>query len=273
MYGSTDVFQSDRPRAAAAVAELPQAIKEHDRIVKDYALLVQQQTDMGKRLAGTSNHFKQKLAQFVESAKEQKQSLPSEIDADLKRANELAETAVKEQRAPYFTGGIPQQMDFASDKLVLLQALDPEAAKIASEKIEQTKSDLKTKQQSLSEGIINSNQLPNDTYAGADRKKIEEMAIEAWKKEQPDAEVLAVRIPSQNWKRETMWRYQNSWYFIDRSKLQAQLIVKHNDKLAVIRPINLWIDHTSNDEYKAFPMDGIRDDLIPQRFMLVEKVK
>ncbi len=273
MYANADVFISDRPRAAAAVIEIPQAAKEHDRIVKDYALLMQQQTDAGKRLIGTSTHFKEKLGAFIELAKQQKQALPGEIEADLKRAGELSDQAVKEQKPAFFTGGIPQQMDFAADKLVLLQAIDADAAKLAADRITGFKAELAKKQQALSEGIINSNTLPNDAYTNADRKKIETLAIEAWKKEQPEAEVLMVRIPSQNWKRETMWRFQNSWYFIDRSKLQAQLIVKHNDKLAVIRPINLWIDHTSNDEHKAFPMDGIADDLIPQRFMLLEKVK
>lgn len=273
MYANVDIFVSDRPRAAAAVIEIPQAAKEHDRIVKDYALLMQQQTDAGKQLSGTSAHFKEKLGAFVEIVNRQKQALPQEIESDLKRAGELSDQAVKEKKPLFFTGGIPQQMDFAADKLVLLQAIDPDAGKIASERINQFKAELAKKQDALSEGIINTNALPNNAYDGPDRKQIETLAIEAWKKEQPDAQVLMVRIPSQNWKRETMWRFQNSWYFIDRSKLQAQLIVKHNDKLAVIRPINLWIDHTSNDERKAFPMDGIADDLIPQRFMLLEKVK
>jgi hypothetical protein len=50
--------------------------------------------------------------------------------------------------------------------------------------------------------------------------------------------VLAVRFPSQQWNRETMWRYQNrEWYRIDRSKLQAQLIVKRDAKLAAIQPV------------------------------------
>ncbi len=273
MYAVADIFLTDRARAASVWTQIPQAAKEHDRIVKDYALLMQQETDLGKQLTGTSQHMKEKLIAFIEMGKKQQQSLPGEIDQDLANINKMADQAIAEKKPLFFTGGIPQQLDFAAEKLVLLQALDADVAKTVSEKMDKTRADLKTKQGALSEDIINNNALPNDEYANPDRKKIEELAINAWKKEQPDAEVLKVRIPSNNWKRETMWRYQNSWYFIDRSKLQAQLIIKHNDKLAVIRPINLWIDHTSNDDHTAFPMDGIADELTPQRFMLIGKVK
>ena len=51
------------------------------------------------------------------------------------------------------------------------------------------------------------------------------------------------------------------------------MLVKHDDKLAVIRPVNLWIDHVSNDKQSAFPMDGLKDELPPHRYLLLEKVK
>lgn len=71
-----------------------------------------------------------------------------------------------------------------------------------------------------------------------------------------------------------MWRLENrTWYLIDRSRLQAQVIVKHDDKLAVIRPVNLWIDHVAGDKQTAFPMDDLKAELEPSRYIQVEKVK
>jgi len=86
--------------------------------------------------------------------------------------------------------------------------------------------------------------------------------------------VLAVRFPSEQWSRDSMWRLQNrTWYKIDRSQLQAQVLVKHDDKLAVIRPVNLWIDHIDNDKPSAIPLYDIKDEIQPMNLVLLSKVK
>ncbi len=80
--------------------------------------------------------------------------------------------------------------------------------------------------------------------------------------------MLATRIPSSAWRRETMWRRQGTtWYRIDRSHLQVQLIVGHDDALAVIRPVDLWIDHQAGDERSAIPMDAPKDPVPPHRLL------
>jgi hypothetical protein len=101
-----------------------------------------------------------------------------------------------------------------------------------------------------------------------------DLAIQTWKQSEPNAQVLAVRFPSQAWDRETLWRWQNTtWYKIDRSKLQAQVIVKVDDRIAAIRPINLWKDHLKNDQINALPLFGKDEALPPSSYMLVEKVR
>jgi hypothetical protein len=273
LYANTDVLESDRPRAAAAIEQAEQAVAEHDRIVEKYRVLIAQKTPDGERLDGTSRHFRDKLAQFTSAAAQYRAALPAQIDADIAQVSKMADEAVANQRPAWFSGGIPQRIGWIEDKLVLLAALDPQAHEIGQQKLATLRQEMKTRADSLREGIIASNQLPADAYTSADRRQIEEQAIAAWKKTQPDAEILKVRIPAQNWQRETMWRYQNSWYLIDRSKLQAQVIVKHDDKLAVIRPVNMWIDHQTNDERRAFPLDDAQDELPPSRYLPVERVK
>lgn len=273
LYANTDVLESDRPRAAAALEQAEQAVAEHDRIVEKYRVLIAQKTPDGERLDGTSRHFRDKLAQFTSAAAQYRAALPTQIDADIAQVSKMADEAVVNQRPAWFSGGIPQRLGWIEDKLVLLAALDPQAHEAGQQKLATLRQEMKTRADSLREGIIASNQLPADAYTATDRKQIEEQASAAWKKTQPDAEILMVRIPAQNWQRETMWRYQNSWYLIDRSKLQAQVIVKHDDKLAVIRPINMWIDHQANDERRAFPLDEAQDELPPNRYLPLERVK
>lgn len=273
MYSDARILQKDPARAVILLSEIAQATREHDRILKDYDLLIRQNTDLGKRLTSLSTDFQKNRIDFLDTAQRQKQILPGEIDSDLSQVTRLSDQALQEHQPLLFLHDIPQRMEQISDKLLLLQSLDSEPAQALRERIGRVREDLIIKQQTLSQGIIDSNPLPTDSYSGTDRKKIEQLAIEAWQKEQPDAQILSIRIPSNTWKRETLWRFQNTWHFIDRSRLQVQLAIKHNDKLAVIRPINFWIDHTSNDEYKAFPMDGINDNLDPQRFIRLEKLE
>lgn len=102
----------------------------------------------------------------------------------------------------------------------------------------------------------------------------ERSGLAGWKKRQPDAEFLAVRSPSAEWKHEVIWRNQAGiWYKIDRSKLQVHLTVKSDDKLAGFESINLWKNHPNNDELKAFPFHDEGWEYQPQSFMLLKNVK
>jgi hypothetical protein len=101
-----------------------------------------------------------------------------------------------------------------------------------------------------------------------------ELAKEAWARQQADAAVLTACIPSQAWERSTRWEWSaGAFHKVDKSHIQVQLIVKHDDKLAVIRPVNLYKNHLKGDSINAWSMDAIEDELIPQRYLLLEKVK
>lgn len=274
MFANTQILLENRLEAAAIIKQVAAASAERDRLTQKYAILIHQQTDDGKRIEGLSNGFAGNVKDFAAAANEQKASLPDQIRKDLEEVKQIAEEAVKERKPLFFTGGIPQVLGFAEEKLALLEALDADAAKRLAEEIAKLKLDLKAKQDSLRDLIINANELPADNYTGADRKELEEMAAEIWKKQQPDAEILMIRFPAQKWKREVRWEYSNgTWYKIDRSKIQAQVIVKYNDKLAVNQPVNLRRDHLSSDALTAYPFRSADEELLPRAFLLMEKVK
>ena len=275
MYGDpANTFGGDRRRAAALVGEHPAAVAEHARLVKAYAAFVRQQTEAGRRVEGAARFCGEALAKFGAAVDAQRQAAPAAVDAAFAALARLVETAVKEEKPAFFGGGIPQQVDVVADEVVLLAALDPKAGEAAATRLEQAKADLAKTQASLAAKIVEANVLPPDGYVGADRAALEAEAAAAWKRLQPDAVVLATRIPSNAWRRETMWRRQgNTWYRIDRSRLQAQLIVGYDAATAVIRPVDLWIDHQAGDERTAVPMDAPKDPVPPHRLLRRELVK
>ena len=274
MFADPTIFNLDRVRAADLVRVAPAARAERDDLVKRYATLVQQQTPEGKRIEGISNHFTQTYLEFAAAAQQQIATLPGEINGHLNEARQWAAEAVSEQKPLFFTGGIPQTLGFAEEKIALLDTLDAAKAKEMRTRLDQTRTELKKAEDSLRESIIAANELPSNNYTHDDRAALEKLATDAWKKLQPDAEVLTIRIPSDEWKRSTMWRYSNdTWYKVDHSKLQVRLIVRHDDKLAAIRAIDLWKDHLSNDKLEAAPLDTPDAELQPQELLSLDKVK
>ncbi|MCE9554474.1 MAG: hypothetical protein K8T91_14000 [Planctomycetes bacterium] len=274
MYRDPQVLTSNCERAAALVSQAPAAQAEALRFAKAYAPLVQQQTPAGERVQKMGQFFQENYAAFSAAAAQRKLALPAEIAADLAKANRMAEQAIAEQKPAFFGGGIPQIVAFAEEKLILLTALDPAGATAMKAKVSAAKQQLKAREASLKDAIITTNELPPDRYAGSDKAALTQLAIATWKKTQPTAEILAIRFPSQQWNRETLLRWENrAWHPIDRSRLQAQLIVKQDAKQAVIRPINLSTNHLNNNQVTAMPMDGVADELPPQRYLLIDKVK
>jgi len=269
-----DLIQSNRPAAVEIVNTADAARGERNRIMEKYADFLKQDTEPGRQIAGSAVNFDSRYQAFAQQVGQWLQSAPAMIDGDIKQVNDMAATAVAEQKPAFFNGGIPQQLGYVEEKVNLYNAVDPAAARPYMEKLAALRADLKNQQAQLSEGIITANTLPPDRYTGSDRAAMEAMAIERWKSVQPDAQVLKVCFHSDQWNRETKWEASNTaWYKIDRSKIQAQLIIKHDDRLAVMRPVNLWIDHVNNDKRTATNFDDITDELQPNRFLLLDKVK
>ena len=274
MYQGSDVLTRNYERAAVLVGQAPAADAEVKRITLACAPLIHQKTAEGERLEKMSQFYQENFADFSAAAAKQKQALPGEIEADLAKSRQLADQAVAEQKPAFFSGGIPVAVAIAENKIILLRTLDPARADTMQAKVTAARQHLKARESSLKDAIIAANELPPNRYAGQDKANLEHLAVAVWKKSDPAAEVLAIRFPSEQWDRETLLRWENrTWRPIDRSNLQAQLLVKQDDKRAVIRPINLWIDHLNNHQLTAIPMDDAKDELPPQRILLIERIK
>jgi hypothetical protein len=274
MLGTGVLSAVDRTPAAELARQLPALKEEGDRLLKKYEPLLSKNTDASRNLQANAKRLSYQVGKFEEALAREKQALPKQIETDMAQAAKLAERAVKEQKPAFFRGGVADNLRFAENKLVLYEALDTTGAAKLKEKLEQTREAVKKQEASLAGAIVEANPLPPDTYAGADKAGLIQRATDAVKKQNPKAEVLAVRIPKSQWERETKWRYENrEWRKIDRSRLQAQVIVKRDDKIAEIRPVNLWTDHTNNDAISATPLFGEKEELSPGDLLPIAKVK
>lgn len=270
------IFQTQRAQAAEAFSQCAAAEAECARIARTYLRLMEQRTEQGKRIEGSGNNFLGQKAAFLAAAEEQKSLLPKDIRKDLAEADKYAKEAVAEQKPMWFTGGIPQRMEWADEKLALYLVLDPSDPAGLQKEVVQMKASLKQRADSLKELIIRENPLPSDNFVGDDRDAAIEVAIDAWKHQEPKFELLAVRIPSKAWTRDTKWTYSNgTWYFVDKSTLQVRLIVadKENPAQAIDRPINVRKDHQSGDSMIGVPMRSFDEALEPGEYLLRDKIK
>jgi len=274
MFADPNVLTENREMAAAIVRESQAASAEHDRLVKSYADLIRQQTPEGKQLESASEYFQEKWSAFSAALAKQKETLQAQIEADITGAQAAAEEAVAKEKPLLFSSIVSRQMSLAEEKLVLLEAIDPTEAAFIKERVANARQAVGRLPERLKDAIIATNGLPADLYSGLDREQLASIAKDAWSKVQPDAKVLDIRIPSRDWNRAVYWRHQtDSWYKIDRSRLQVQLVVAHDDKLAVVRPVNLWKNHLEKDAISAFPFHEKGAGLSPQDFLLLGKVK
>lgn len=276
MFSNKMILLSNRSLAAETVKQAKPALDEANRLADKYAALVQQQSAQGKAIDRQIQYLIKKQDEFLEFGQQQAAALPAEIGKHLERARSLADRAVENQKPLFFTGGIPQEFGFAEEKQSLLEVLDAKAAQTVAKQIKALRSELAVAQKKLSRKIIDENQLPADRYRGADRDKAIDVAVDAWKYQEKEFEVLASPIPSESWARETMWQYSNgTWYFVDRSKLQVRLIVadKEDPKLGVIRPVTVIKDHQKGDSLIGVPLWNIKDELPPSSYLLRSKLK
>lgn len=268
------LFAHEPVRAAAVVAEYPAVIAEHERIVAAYRPLVVQRTADGERVSGVSRYFLEGLEACRIAEQAEKASLPAALDTAFAETVAMADQAVAESKPAFFLGGIPQRLGQLRERVALQVALDPVKGAASRKRLEQLEQDLAARQGKLRSAIIAANEVPADGYAGPDRAALVEAAAAAWKRGAPGAEVLGVRIRAAAWERETMWRRQNAtWYLIDRSRLQALVIVKHDGELAALEPVNLWKDHLQGDALTATPLHAPGDAPEPQNLIPLAKLR
>lgn len=275
-YSADWVFTSDRPRAAELFTQRQAAQEELVRIARAYQRLMQQKTQQGITIEQVGNNTLGSFKAFDAKVEDEKKSLPKSIREHMTEAQAFGDTAVKEQKPAYFTGGIPQRMEWAQDKLTLLKVIDPDGSQAVAKEFADVEAKLKKQADSLKALIIKENRVPATKYAGNDADAIIKVAKSAWAVQQKDAKILAISMPVEQWSREKKWTYSNgTWYYTDKSRIQIRLIVQdhENPKQAIDRPINIVKDHQKGDKMIGIPFRSFDEKLTPGEYYLVENVK
>ncbi len=275
-YRDWDALVQQPERYAATVKEDEAVQKEIQRIAKLYQPLVDQKTRAGEQMMGVFRFYASKRKTFAEKLQAHRKVLPGEIDADIAEAKKMADKAVKDGKPLFFGehGGIAQRMKWADQKVLVLTAYDAKAGDAYATRVKDARAALKQQAKQLEKQIIDANRMPATGYGAADIKSVVDTAVAAIKKQMADAEILATRVPSSAWERDTRWRYSSGqFYRVDGSRLQVLVFVKANDDLAVCRPVNLYKNHLKGDAVSATPMDSPKDELPPHRYYLLRHIQ
>ncbi len=275
-YGDFQMTLQQPEKLISIVREDGEVVKEVKRVARLYLPLVEQKTNPGLKLERLVNHLLEARRAFGREVAAYGAKLPVLIDADLAEADRIADLGVAEKKPLYFGkgSGIEQTLGFAEVKVGILETLDAGQGAAYRRKLDATRAGTEKRAESLRVEIIRNNSLPEDRYQGGERKAHVGTAAEAWKKLESGAKVLGARIPSADWKRVTEWRWgTDSFYKVDYSWIQVQLLVEYDGKLAVIRPVNLYRNHLQGDQIKASPLYQPGDDPSPQNLLLKEKIR
>ena len=274
MFADPSLLETDVVQATARVSEMAAARAEHDRVLAAYEALRRQSTPEVTDLTAASAHFQDRLGTFSAAVDARRAVLPGLIEKDFAQIDTMVKDAVANLKPAFFTSGIPDQVRFLTEKVDFLDTVEPTLAKPLRVRLQTTRARLAKEAVALRESIVASNELPRDEFQGGDRSELVKIATETWRKVEPSATIVGVRIPSAGWKRDSRWRNQTGdWYQIDRSTVQVQLIVQQSDTLAVIRPINLWKNHLEGNRITASPFHEKGEELQPHAFVLMRKVK
>lgn len=274
-YGNFHAATEQPERLARVIAEDARVLETVQRIAETYAPLVAHGIDHGIRMERLLNHFQSQRGTFAAAALQYRDELPGAIQADLAEAERMADLAVSTGRPAFFgpDGGITQRLQFAEDKLLVLRAFGGTAADASGQDLARARSGLEQRARALEEQIIADNRLPEDRYRGADRDAIVARATDAWAHQQSDPEILAVRLPAQAWSRDTRWEwFDGAFHKIDLSRMQVQLVVRHDDRLAVMRPVNVHRDHMKGDSLSGHPLFAFDEPIPPRQLLLLQNV-
>ena len=101
------------------------------------------------------------------------------------------------------------------------------------------------------------------------------LAREAWVEQHPKDRILGIVFNTPGWSRVTRWQWSEgykAWEKVDYSKIQPKIIVVHDERLAVVYPIDIYMDHMKYDRVHATPWEKENEPDL-RTLVLLERVK
>jgi hypothetical protein len=262
MYRNVSVSNLQNPAKAKKL--LAQA--EHvERFIADsrktYAPLLENKiaaaTTLGNNLIWLErgfDAFKKVRASFDQQA-------PAHIKQMLERAEKMMAKAKAMKNPQFFTGGVAQAMGQASgllESLTLSKGKDDATVVALNQALEATRQKSDETAKALEEEILAETKAPQDAYKGSGRSSLIKQMKAAWEKNNPDDDIMDVRILSNDWERSTGYEWNNAynrWDKYDRQVLNMVVIVKTDSKIATIYPAFINRDNMKHKEWEVAQHD------------------
>jgi hypothetical protein len=156
--------------------------------------------------------------------------------------------------------GARKQLEFAKAELDKMLKRMPDHAKTkeSKDKYDAVAKALDEQSAAVKTELVNKCRAPENAYKGSEMADLKKLVVEAYKKAFEKEEVLEVRFPVEQWKREDHWDWDKGmsrWVHVDTSYLQVRVVVKASDKTAFLYVATMEKDHLSNDALKARVFD------------------
>lgn len=263
MFADPQIIER-QPEAAIETIKLIQPVmEERKRIAAKYADLLKQTTPEAKDMNSVLRYSDEVFGKFDAALKVFVASAPGLIVKTVDDAITMGEGAAAGKKHMFFGehGGVNQRLTQAQVQLTVLAAAAPDAPDTASarQKLEAARAKIKTMQSALLEGIVQSNQPPQERYSGADKAALIDLVKKKWAESGIAAEVLKTGINSQSWQRDTRWEWRaRAWNKVDVSRIQGHIIVKKDATTALIYHINFVKDHLAADTITAYFFNDLK---------------
>jgi hypothetical protein len=185
------------------------------------------------------------------------QQAPAHVKQMLERAEKMMAKAKAMKNPQFFTGGVAQAMGQASgllESLTLSKGKDDATVVSLNQALNAARQKANETAKALEEEILAGTQAPQDAYKGSGRSSLIKQMKAAWEKNNPDDDIMDVRILSNDWERSTGYEWNdayNRWDKYDRQVLNMAVIVKTDSKIATIYPAFINRDNMKHKEWEV----------------------
>ncbi|MCK5683888.1 hypothetical protein KAJ27_07200 [bacterium] len=244
-------YENDKSRCA-------ELRKKYSQFMKSTIAPVRKTSELTRKFGYAEDY----MEKFSKARKEYMKDAAPDIENALLNAKKMLDQAIREKRTAWFKGGLNQKLSIAGEKIEIFASVEGENSPKVKElrsKFELLKKTVENARGNLSNGLLESQKMPEDKYSGNDKQEILTQAVEKWENKYSSLKVLSKGISMRKWDRKTEWRKESldptKKYKVDFSEIQVWILVKTSEEIASSYIVELSKDHMKNDTFKVYVPD------------------
>ena len=234
-----DKVSQDREGFLLLVRDYPAKAAWYTSTYAKYKPEVEAKSDKGKTVFSAAKTAAVGLQTFMENAGGFAANFAPAYQEQIAKAKSNAASAESERLPNYYRFAL-SNLDNAQWMVSVLVGFngdqDPSARQFAKE-IQSMRDDYTRREAELIKATARVVKPPVDTYTGADREALRKAIRDAWTKQYPKDQLVKVVLNLPEWKINRFSRWndtQSQWDHIDKSFLEASVVVKKNADTAQV---------------------------------------